>query len=54
MPTLQQQRHFNPWLLVGIAASILLITSGIRLSLGLFVKPIANIVKEIKKWYKST
>lgn len=42
MPTLQQQRHFNPWLLVGIAASILLITSGIRLSLGLFVKPIAN------------
>ena len=42
MLTLQQQRHFNPWLLVGIDASILLITSGIRLSLGLFVKPIAN------------
>lgn len=32
----------NPWLLVAIAASILLITSGIRLSLGLFIKPIAS------------
>ena len=37
-PTLPSKNQL--WLLVAAAAAILLITSGIRLSLGLFIKPI--------------
>ncbi len=40
MPPLSQTQKM--WLIVFIGATILLITSGIRLSLGLFVKPIVS------------
>ena len=36
------QTHVNPWPVISAAAFILLVTIGMRMSLGLFVQPVVN------------